>query len=88
MHTIIGKVDVSKIGYVIQGKELVSLPPRRARQRRKNDLSPSSSNTLNDVCDDQRTINAKINKFIERIERRKLILPMASSEGDDNDEMK
>lgn len=52
MHSKIEKGIVSKMGYTIQEKEIVPIPPRKARQRRNNDLPPSSLNTLNDICDD------------------------------------
>lgn len=85
MNTNIGKAVVSKMGRVIQGKELVMIPPKRAMKQRNNDLPPSSSNSLNEMHDEQREMNESINKLIKIIEKRNLIYPMASSE-DDNDD--
>lgn len=86
MHTKIGQTVTRKIRFTIQKKELAPLPPRRAIWQRNNDLSPFCSNTLHDTCDEQMVMSAKIKKLVKRIEKRKLIFPMASSD-DDDDEM-
>lgn len=77
----IGQPAISKMGYTIQEFELIPCQPRRKREQRNT--HPSSSN--NEIWDDQRKMNSKINMLVEIMERRNLISIMASSE--DNNEM-
>lgn len=85
MHTKIWQVAISKMGYTIQGREGFPLPRRRGRQWRNNDLPPSSSITSNDIHNEQREMNGKFNKLVQRMERRNLISPTFSSKDDDNE---
>lgn len=74
------------MGYSIQGRELVPTPPRSGKHQRNNDLPSSSSNTLNHIRDEQRKMNAKIDKLIKRMDKRNQISPMDSSEDNDDDD--
>lgn len=87
VHTKIGKKVIRKMGFSIQEGKLVPQPPRRARQRRNNNLSPSSSNTLIDIQDEKKEMNTNIDKLFRRMEKRNPISPMVSSKDVDDDEM-
>lgn len=51
MHTKIRQAVLTKMGYAIQDEEFVSLPPRRERHQRNDNLPPSSSITLKLIHD-------------------------------------
>lgn len=84
MHTKMGKWVVNKNGICYPRKSTCSTTAKKRKIGRRNDLSPSSSNTLNDICDEQRVMNSNINNLIEMMERRNLISPMVSSKDDDD----
>ena len=65
--------------YANQEGEFVPQQPRRARERRNT----PPSNSYNEICDEKRNMDVKINMLIEKMERKNLISPMASSEDDD-----
>lgn len=67
------------MGYAIQEGEFVPYKQRRARDQRNT----PPSNTLKEIHDEQREMNAKNNKLIEKMARNNLIYPTASSEDDD-----
>lgn len=55
-YSKIGRSTLSHIRHRIKGKEVFSLPseepPRSRPQQENDDLPLSSSNTLNDICED------------------------------------
>lgn len=57
-HTKVGQVVKSKMGYGIQEGEFIPYQTRREMERRNT----HPSNTLNEICDEQKKINVNINK--------------------------
>lgn len=66
--------------YTIQEGDFVPQQPKRGREHRNT----HSSNTLNETHDEQRNMNSKIKRLVEKMARKNLVSPTGSSE-DDNE---
>lgn len=67
------------MGYAIQEGDLV--PYQLIRERKRRNTPPS--NTLNEIRDEQKKLNSKMNKLIEIMARSNLISLTGYGEDDD-----
>lgn len=65
--------------YVIQEGEFIPQQPRRTKEWRNTPLS----NLYSEIHDEQRKMNAKIIMLIDKMAKKNLISPVASSKDDD-----